>query len=93
MYRQMKDEFREKMISEFVGLKSKMYSLSNADDKGNTKAKGVNKNVVRNIRHKEYIDVLFNEKIIRDKMKRIQCKLHKVEAYEAYLVLMMKGTY
>ena len=59
-----------------------MYSLIYEDNEENKKAKGVNKNVVKNIRHKEYIDVLFNKKIIRDKMKRIQSKLHKIGTYE-----------
>ena len=44
----IKDEFKGKRISEFIVLKSKMHSL-------NKKAKGVSKNVVKNIRHKEYI--------------------------------------
>ena len=39
----MKDEFKGKIISEFVGLKSKMYSLISVDDKEVSKAKGVNK--------------------------------------------------
>ena len=39
----MKDEFKEKVISELFGLKSKMYSLINVDNKEFTKAKGVNK--------------------------------------------------
>ena len=42
-----KDEFKGKTISEFVGLKSKMYSLIDVDDEEVTKAKGVNKNVVK----------------------------------------------
>ena len=43
-------------IVEFVGLKSKMYSLVASDDKKINKAKGVNKR----LRHNEYVDVLFN---------------------------------
>ena len=39
----MKDEFKGRTVSEFVGLKSNMYSLISADDKEVTKAKGVNK--------------------------------------------------
>ena len=70
----MKDEFRGKIISEFVGLKSKMHSLISVDDKEVTKAKGVNKK----IRHKEFVDVLFNKKVIRHNMKRIQSKLHRI---------------
>ena len=76
----MKDEFKGKIVREFIGLRSKMYSLIYVDNE--EKAKGVNKNVVKNIRHKEYVDVLFNIKMIRDKMKRIQSKLHKIGTYE-----------
>ena len=45
------------------------------------KVKGVDKKVAKSIRHKEYIDVFFNEKI-RDKMKKIQSKLHKIGTYK-----------
>ena len=71
---EMKDEFKEKIISEFAGLKLKMYSLISVDDKEVTKAKGVNKK----IRHKEFVDVLFNKKVIKHNMKRIQCRLHRI---------------
>ena len=39
----MKDEFNAFKIVEFVGLKSKMYSLISSDDKEVNKAKGINK--------------------------------------------------
>ena len=35
----MKDQFKGRIISEFVGLKSKMYSLISVDNKELTKAK------------------------------------------------------
>ena len=46
----MKDEIGGVVIEEFVGLKSKMYSVL-VDDSEHKKAKGVNKNVVVTIRH------------------------------------------
>ena len=78
----MKNEFKGKVISEFVGLKSKMYSLIDANGEEVTKAKGVNKNVGKKIRHKELVDVLFNKKVIRHNMKRIQSKLHRIGTYD-----------
>ena len=77
----MKDESEEKIISEFAGLKSKMYSITNADGKENKKGIGVNSVAVNNIEDKEYVDVLFGKKIIRHNMKRIQSKLHKIGTY------------
>ena len=38
-----KDEFKGKLIIEFIGLKSKMYSLISVDHEEVSKAKGVNK--------------------------------------------------
>ena len=40
----MKDEFKEKIISEFIELKSKMHSLISVDHEEVMKEKGVNKN-------------------------------------------------
>ena len=74
----MEDEFKGKIISKFVGLKSKKYSLISIDNKEVTKATRVNKK----IRHKEFVDVLFNEKVIRHDMERIQSKLHRVGTYD-----------
>ena len=47
---EMKDEFKAQIISEFIGLKSKMYSLISIDDEEVNKAKGVNKKIsIRNL--------------------------------------------
>ena len=48
------------------------------NDKEVNKAKGVNKK----LRHEEYLSVLFNKKVVRHKMKRIQSVLHDVYTYD-----------
>ena len=78
----MKDEFNGVRISEFIGLKRKMYSFISSDDKEVNKANGVNKK----LRHEEYLDVLFNKKVVRHNMKRIQSKLHEVGTYDVYKI-------
>ena len=51
-----------------------MYSLISVDNEEVTKAKGINKK----IRHKGFVSVLFNKKVMRHSMKRTQNKLHKI---------------
>ena len=74
----MKDEKEGKINDEFVGLKSKMYSMKNIDGKESNTAKGVNIATEFN----EFKDTLFNKKIMRHKMRRIQSKKHKLGTYE-----------
>ena len=74
----MKEESEGKIINEFVGLKSKMYSIKYIDGKESNTAKGVNIAT----EFSEFKDTLFNKKIMRHKMKRIQSKKHKIGAYE-----------
>ena len=69
-----------KVISRFVGLKSKMYSLITVDDEEKIRAKGLNKKL--SLRYSEFYDVLFNKKIVRHNMKRIQAKKHKLGTYD-----------
>ena len=38
------------------------------------------------MRHKEFVDVLFNKKVIRHNMKIIQSKLHKIGTYDVYKI-------
>ena len=74
----MKDEYGGVIIDQFIGLKSKMYLIKKVDGKESSTAKGVNIATEFN----EFKDVLFNKKIIRYKMKRIQAKKHKIGTYE-----------
>ena len=68
-----KDEF-----DEFVGLKSKMHSMKNIDGKQTNTAKGVSVAT----EFKRFKNTLFNKKVMRHKMRRIQAKSHKLGTYE-----------
>ena len=74
----MKDEFGGVIVDEFVGLKSKMYSIKNIDGKESNTAKRVNIAT----KFSEFKDTLFNKKVLRHKMRRIQGKKHKMGTYE-----------
>ena len=74
----MKIVQREIPINKFVGLKSKMYSILSDDDKESNTEKEVNTAT----EFDEFRDTLFNKKITRHKMKRIQSKKHKLGTYE-----------
>ena len=68
-----------------------MYSMLSDDGKESNTAKVVNIASEFN----EFRDTLFNKKVLRHKMKRIQSKKHKLGTYEIkkyyYRVLMTKG--
>ena len=66
----MKIVYKEIPINKFVELKSKMYSMLSDDGKESNTAKEVN--IVSQFN--EYRDILFNKKVLRHKMKRIQSK-------------------
>ena len=74
----MKDESEGKIIGEFVGLKSEIHSIKIIDGKESNTAKGVNIATEFN----EFKDTLFNKKVVRHKMKRIQRRKHKLGTYE-----------
>ena len=75
---QMKDEYGGAIIAQFIGLKSKMYSIKKINGSESSTTKGVN--IAREFN--EFKDILLNKKVIRHKMKRIQAKKHKIGAYE-----------
>ena len=56
----MKDEYGGVIIDQFIGLKSKMYSIRKINGNESSTAKGVNITTEFN----EFKDVLFNKKIL-----------------------------
>ena len=78
----MKEEFGGVIVSEFVGLKSKMYSIKRIDGKEHDREHNRAKGVSIATEFDKFKDVLFNKNIIRHKMKRIQSKKHKLGTYE-----------
>ena len=90
----MKDESERKIIVEFVGLKSKMYSMKNIDGKESNTAKGVNTAT----EFTEFKDTLLNKKVLRHKTRRIKGKKnikseHTKSTKYRYLFLLMKDLF
>ena len=78
-----KDEACGIPITEFVGLKSKMYSYVKDNEKGGRTAKGIKKNVIKNnIRHEDYKNSLINNEQMHHKMKTIRSQRHQLGSYE-----------
>ena len=75
----MKDEYGGTAIYEFVGTKSKMYSICDI----NNCEKSVYKGHSSNIGHDEFMDTSINKKVIRHNMSRIKSFNHKMFAYES----------
>ena len=74
----MKAVYRGIPINKFLGFKSKMHFMLSDDGKESNPAKEVKIATEFN----EFKDILFNKKVIRHKMKRIQSKKHKNGTYE-----------
>ena len=82
----MKDEYNGKPICEFVGIKSKMHCFLSDDTKESNIAKRVNIAIEFN----DCRDILFNKKLIRHKMRRIQSKKLKIGTYEVNKISLSK---
>ena len=66
-----KDEACGIPITEFIGLKSKIYSYVKDNEKVEKTAKGIKKNVIsNNIRHEDYKRTLLNEEQMHHKIKQ-----------------------
>ena len=74
----MKDEMGGEAIKEFVGLRSKMYSIRHGRVEKKT-AKGIKKATIRkDLRHAMYKDTLFNEAVTQATMRAIRSVNHEL---------------
>ena len=70
-------------ITEFIGLKPKMYSYIKDNERGGKTAKGVRKNVIKNnIKHEDYKNMLMNNEQMHHKMKTIRSQRHQLGSYQ-----------
>ena len=73
----MKDELREKIITEFVALRPKTYSYLTDDDKNVKKAKGTKKCVIKRIlKFNDHTNYLLKNEIILKSQQKFKSEGH-----------------
>ena len=78
-----KDEASGIPVTEFVGLRSKMYSYTLDNEQSKRTAKGIKKNIIQNnLTHDNYKKVLLSEEQIHHSMKTIRSMKHQLASYE-----------
>jgi hypothetical protein len=71
-----KDELSGKIITEYIGLRAKMYSVKVKDGAVIKKHKGISKTA--DIKHENYIEALFDERVFYHANVKIGSSLHQV---------------
>lgn len=79
-----KDEMNDKIITKFIALRAKMYSITTVGGSKIKKIKGISRNVVkRDISFRDYYDCLVNNRIRRALMTTIVSKRHNITTMES----------
>ena len=85
----LEDEACGILITEFIGLKSKMYFYVKDNEKGGRTAKGIKKKVIKNsIKHEDYRNTLINNEEMQHKIKTIRSQRHQPGSYKINKVLL-----
>ena len=80
----MKDEYNGIPIAEYVGLRPKMYSIMEEDEKNIKKAKGVKKSVVKKqIKHYQYKQTLMENKQLLHSTRMLRSEGHEIYGINA----------
>jgi hypothetical protein len=75
----MKDELDGRVVREFVGLRSKMYSLLEEDGRSKKVGKGILKTTLRKkIKHDDYKETLFSKTTTKHSMVSIRSFDHEI---------------
>lgn len=85
-----KDELGGKILLEFVGLRSKLYSIR-TDEHEIKKAKGVKKPVTKKLKFTDYIDVLTTGKELRGKNVHFKSIKHRIFTREQNKVALSRN--
>jgi len=83
------------VISEFVGLRSKVYAISAVKSIGvletKTRSKGVNRAIVKRYSMEQYIDVLSSNKPLSSTMYRIKSQLQQLYTFKMSKIALSTG--
>ena len=75
----MKDECCGKAITEYVGLRPKMYSILEDNENNIRKAKGVKRNIVQQeLKHKMYLNCLQEQTHYKHEMYSLRSEKHHI---------------
>ena len=78
----LKDEMKGELIEEFVGVKSKMYSIKTLND-NKLVGKGIQRQILKKcFNHEIYKSCLFDNKLSYAKMRSIRSKNHDIHSLE-----------
>ena len=77
-----KDEIDNDIITEFVGLRSKMYSILTNNEKHKATCKGINRLTKKTINHNLYKQVLFNEQQLQHTQYNLRSINHEINLIE-----------
>eukprot|EP00732_Lithocolla_globosa_P006044 Lithocolla_globosa_v1_NODE_6727_length_1044_cov_295.733064.p1 type:complete len:204 gc:universal NODE_6727_length_1044_cov_295.733064:667-56(-) len=72
----MKDELGGNVMTEFIGLRSKMYSYTSVSGKNDLRAKGIARSAQQKLKHEMYADCIHNEKKTTVEFRAIRASNH-----------------